>query len=262
MTGVVEDVGTASGVVCQHGATMSRHLVWFSCGAASAVAARLTLTAYPDAEIHYCDPGSEHPDNARFLTDVADWLDVNIAVHRSDRYRNTWDVWEQTRYLVGSNGTRCTLELKKRIRQRIERPDDVQVFGYTAEELGRVARFRSANPDVTLSTPLVDAGLGKADCLGIIERAGIELPMMYRLGYRNANCVGCPHGGAGYWNMIRRDFPETFHRMAILERDIGHAVCRPGGTPVWLDELDPTRGDIRHEPSIECSLLCAAVDQG
>ena len=42
----------------------------------------------------------------------------------------------------------------------------------------------------------------------LIERAGLRLPEMYRLGYANANCVGCVKGGAGYWNKIRRDFPE------------------------------------------------------
>ena len=48
-----------------------RVLVWFSCGAASACAAKLTLEQYPDAEILYCDTlAFEHPDNRRFIADV------------------------------------------------------------------------------------------------------------------------------------------------------------------------------------------------
>lgn len=65
-----------------------------------------------------------------------------------------------------------------------------------------------------------------------------------------------PKGGIGYWNKIRRDFPATFDRMAALERDIGATVLRDDAGPLWLDELDPTRGDHANEPSFDCSLLC------
>ena len=98
------------------------------------------------------------------------------------------------------------------------------------------------------------------DCLAMIDRAGIELPAMYRLGYRNNNCVGCPKGGLGYWNKIRRDFPDVFDRMARLEREIGHTCSRDDDGAVWLDELDPERGSHADEPSFECSLLCAIAE--
>lgn len=52
--------------------TPTRTLVWFSCGAASAVAAKLAVQKYGAAcEVVYCDTlSTEHPDNGRFLTDV------------------------------------------------------------------------------------------------------------------------------------------------------------------------------------------------
>lgn len=206
----------------------SRVVAWFSAGAASAVATKLVLETSGDREVVvvYTNPGSEHPDNERFLDDCERWFGRSIVRLRSEKYRDTWDVWERERYLVGVDGARCTTELKRRPRFAFERPTDEQVFGYTAEEVGRVERFREQNPGVMLSTPLVDRGLTKSDCLAIIDRAGIELPAMYRLGYRNNNCVGCPKGGVGYWNKIRRDFPDVFDRMAKLERNIGHAILR------------------------------------
>lgn len=264
-------------------------MAWFSAGAASAVATKLVLETSGDREVVvvYTNPGSEHPDNERFLDDCERWFGRSIVRLRSEKYRDTWDVWERERYLVGVDGARCTTELKRRPRFAFERPTDEQVFGYTAEEVGRVERFREQNPGVMLSTPLVDRGLTKSDCLAIIDRAGIELPAMYRLGYRNNNCVGCPKGGVGYWNKIRRDFPDVFDRMAKLERNIGHAILReyvdgdvPASddcdddepvavrveepsrrrVPLWLDELDPGRGDAANEPDFECSLLCALAE--
>ena len=238
-----------------------RHVIWWSAGAASTIAASIHLQHHPDAVLVYTDPGGEHPDNVRFRQDVETWLEVEIKVLRSDRFVDPWHVFTEHRFLVGQGGARCTVELKKRLRQQFEDPTDVQVFGYTAEEQKRVDRFRAANPDVNLVAPLLEQGVTKRQCLGRLVEAGIELPAMYRLGFQNANCIGCPHGGMGYWNMIRRHFPAHFRRMAKLERELGNAVCRPGGKPVFLDELNPDRGDIRTEPDIECGPLCTPDDR-
>lgn len=243
----------------------SRVVCWFSAGAPSAVAAKLTIAKGP-AVIAYTDPGSEHPDNARFLDDCEKWFGQEVLRLRSERYADTWQVWNERRYIVGPKGALCTTELKRMVRFAFERPDDIHVFGYTADEQHRVDRFREQNPGVDLATPLIDAGLSKGDCLAMVERAGIEIPAMYRLGYRNNNCIGCPKGGIGYWNKIRRDFPETFERMARLEREIGASCLREdarrgAGGPLWLDELDPERGNHDEEPSIECSLLCVLAEE-
>lgn len=239
-----------------------RTVVWFSAGAASAVAAKLVLAqSHENVVIVYTNPGSEHPDNERFLDECEAWFEHPVIRLRSDRYVDTWQVWSERRFLVSPQGALCTAELKKKVRFGFERPDDVQVFGYTAEELNRADRFRQQNPEVTLVTPLIERSLSKDDCVAIINRSGIQLPAMYRLGYRNNNCVGCVKGGMGYWNKIRVDFPDVFARMADLEREIGATVLRDEQGAVWLDELDPQRGDYPKEPSLECSLLCALSEQ-
>lgn len=242
-------------------ATKRRTVVWFSAGAASAVAAKLTLAETPDSILAYTDPGSEHEDNLRFITDCEKWFDKQVLLLRSPKYINTWQVWRETRFLNSPYGARCTTELKKKVRRDFQRHDDIQVFGYTAEETHRANRFREQNPEVDLRCPLIERGLSKNDCLALIDRAGIELPAMYKLGYRNNNCIGCVKGGAGYWNKIRRDFPDVFERMSLVERDIGATVLRVDGESVYLDELDPSRGNHADEPSFECSLLCDITDQ-
>ena len=240
-----------------------RILVWFSAGAASAVAAKLTLAEYghENVVLAYTDPGTEHPDNARFLDDCEKWFNHEVVRLRSPKFKDTWEVYEKTRYLVGPTGARCTAELKKKVRFAFERPDDRQVFGYTVEEKHRANRFREQNPGVELVTPLIDHGLTKSDCLAMIDRAGIELPVMYKLGYLNNNCIGCPKGGMGYWNKIRRDFPETFERMAAVERDLNVSILKDEKGRIFLDELDPSRGNHQDEPSCECSLLCTISEE-
>lgn len=239
---------------------MPRTVVWFSCGAASAVAARLTLKDVPDAVLAYCDTGSEHPDNVRFMADVEKWLGTKVTVLKSDKYRDTWQVFEERRYIVGPKGALCTAEMKKIPRFRFQLPDDVQVFGYVAGEEKRASRFREQNFEVDMRTPLIDAGITKADCLAIVRGAGIELPAMYGLGYRNNNCIGCPKGGAGYWNKIRKDFPEAFGRMARIERELNAAIVRDGaGNRIFLDVLPEGMGRYSAEPDVPCGLLCEAA---
>lgn len=72
--------------------------------------------------------------------------------------------------------------------------------------------------------PLIDSNLTKEDAHGLLDRLGIKRPAMYDSGYKNNNCIGCVKGGMGYWNKIRKDFPDVFEKRAKLEREIG-ATC-------------------------------------
>jgi 3'-phosphoadenosine 5'-phosphosulfate sulfotransferase (PAPS reductase)/FAD synthetase len=245
---------------------VSRTVCWFSKGAPSTIAAKLAITehGHDDLDVVYCDTGSEHPDGLRILAAAEEWLEHPVTIIRSESYADTWDVWTRRKFITGQHGAPCTVELKKKPRFAYERPDDLQVFGYTAggRDPKRAARFVEQNPGISTSFPLIDAGLTRSDCLAMFERNVGPLQEMYRLGYPNNNCIPCPHGGLGYYNMIRRDFPEAFDRMARLEREFGHALHREADdSPIWLDELDPERGDIRTEPDFNCSLMCAIAEE-
>jgi hypothetical protein len=246
---------------------VKRVVAWFSCGATSAVAVKLAIEQHPEADISvvYIDTGSEHADNVRFLADVSRWIGRPIETIKSDKYPDTWSVWESRRYIAGIAGAPCTLELKKAVRERWEKEHEwtvwePQVFGFDASERDRADQFAANQPEVRLWTPLIAAGITKDECFMRLQSADIALPAMYLLGYRNNNCIGCPKGNAGYWNKIRRDFPEVFARMAALERDLGAKICQAtiGGVRqrVHLDELPPTAGRYSDEPPVSCGLLC------
>jgi len=238
---------------------MSRTIVWFSCGAASACAAKIMLLENPDSQLVYCDTGSEHADNTRFLKDIEKWLETKVTVIKSLKYKDTWQVFSERRYLSGPKGALCTTELKKIPRFVFQYPDDVQVFGYVAGEERRAERFKQQNFDVMMRVPLIETGMTKGDCLATIRQAGIELPAMYKLGYVNNNCIGCVKGGMGYWNKIRVDFPDVFDRMGRQERELNASILRSKGERIFLDELDPDRGNYGNEPEPSCSMLCEAV---
>src|ERR1035437_4209480 len=108
-----------------------RTVIWFSCGAASAVSAYMTLKSTPDAVLVYCDTGGEHPDNMRFLKDVEKWLHKSVIILKNKKYKDHFDVIRKERYVNGPAGARCTVELKKVLRFDFQQVDDIQIFGYT-----------------------------------------------------------------------------------------------------------------------------------
>ncbi len=248
-------------------ASFERLVIMFSCGAASAVAASMALAAAKSSGIEtvvlYIDTGSEHEDNARFITDCERWLCHKITTVKSDRFADTWAVWETRRYITGILGAPCTTELKKAVGEKFRRLGDLEVYGFDSTESDRAARFAKHQPEIAMWCPLIDSRTPKRLCFYALGDAGIKLPAMYELGYRNNNCIGCPKGGAGYWNKIRRDFPPVFDRMAKLERELGAKICKVTingeRQRVSLDELPESAGRHSNEPPIVCGLFC---DQG
>lgn len=236
-----------------------RVICWFSCGDASAVATKLAVSKYGSTHelvVARIRIDSEHRDNDRFAADCARWFGRPIVDLRSAEYADTWDVWEKRRYIAGISGAPCTALLKKAVRYEFQRPGDIHIFGYTAEEEKRARRFSSTNFEIDVEFPLIAAHLRHPDCHALVRAAGIELPAMYLLGFQNNNCIGCPKGGAGYWNMIRRHFPDVFQRMARLSRELGARLVRQDGQRIFLDELRPETGQQADEPIIDCSAFC------
>jgi hypothetical protein len=236
-----------------------RVIGWFSCGDASAVACALTLKAHHDAVLARIHIPNEHADNDRFADDCAKWYGRPIEKLQSTEYRDAWDVWERRKYIAGIAGAPCTGELKKAVRFKFQRPDDLHVFGFTFEEQKRAETFRRNNFELAVSFPLIEAGLSKPDCHAIVRAAGIELPAMYRLGFDNNNCIGCPKGGAGYWNMIRRHFPAQFGRMDELSHRLGARLVKQDGARIFLRDLRPETGRQKDEVTIDCSPFCEAT---
>lgn len=203
---------------------MSRIVCWFSCGAASAVATKLAITQYAGHEIVIarCIVKEEHPDNDRFAADCEKWFGMPITNLINEKYSGSiFEVFAKRGYISGIAGAPCTMLLKKRVREDFQKLDDKHVFGYCAEEQSRWDSFLDAN-NIDAVSPLMERGLEHPDCLAMVAQAGITLPVMYMLGYKHNNCIGCCKAtGAGYWNKIRVDFPAEFDRMARVSREIG-----------------------------------------
>lgn len=239
-------------------------LGWWSAGVTSAVACKMALEMYENVELYYIHIDSAHEDNARFKRECEEWYGCKINTLKSSEFKDQFDVIEKTGTVNTPWGAPCTKRLKKDVRFDFEKNHQIalsndkvvsnQIWGFEFDkrQINRAIRFGQQYPDTHPLFPLIEKGIDKEMCAGMILNAGIDLPMMYRLGYSNNNCIGCVKGGMGYWNKIRVDFPKHFDRMANLERKMGRSCIN--GT--FLDELNPKSGRASKIIMPSCGVIC------
>lgn len=247
---------------------MKRIVCQFSCGSASAVATKLALADYGathDVFILNAFLKEEHVDNRRFLTDCERWFGRAATVLRNEKFgSSTIEVFRKKQYMKGQHGAPCSMELKRKLLDGWSQPGDMMVIGYTIEEEDRMEDFKDRNPDRPALWPLIERGLTKDDCKAMVLRAGIELPLMYRLGYDNANCIGCVKGGEGYFRAIKQDFPVEFEELCQVQDEIGAGAYlfrnRKTGERYSLRDIPP--GPIRRNGNLpSCSFFCEAAER-
>ena len=242
---------------------MQTIVVWFSCGAASAVAAKKTIEKYGETHnirIVNNPIKEEDDDNLRFKKDVEKWLGIEIETAINPKYPecSAVIVWDKRRYMSGVSGAPCTQELKKKARYAFEMDNDIDwhVMGFVKEEKNRQDRFYKERENTI--PVLIDEGITKAECYQIIQEAGIELPRIYKMGYPNANCIGCVKAtGVTYWNHVRKMHPDIFKQRAEQSREIGAKLVKYKGKRLFLDELpESAQGGPMKNMDFECGIFC------
>ena len=231
-------------------------ICWWSGGITSAVACKTALDLFKDkneCRVIMIDTGNEDGDTYRFKTDCEKWygqpievitdisqpidiLGVNSFINIGRQYSNIQEVWIEHKSLNVATGAICSTQLKRRVREKWQEENeyDHQVFGFEFDkkEQNRALGLHKNHPKAKGIYPLMMMAYDKDDCLKIVQDAGIEIPRMYRLGFRNNNCfkTGCVQGGIGYWQKMERDFPEKFEAMAEME----HKLTALRGEPVTM----------------------------
>jgi 3'-phosphoadenosine 5'-phosphosulfate sulfotransferase (PAPS reductase)/FAD synthetase len=213
---------------------------WWSGGITSAVACKIAIDLFGknNCSVIMIDTKNEHIDTYRFRDDCERWYGISIEVISGigEKYSNIEDVWIKHKSLNVATGAICSTELKRRVREKWQETNqyDYQVFGFEFDkkEFNRGLGLKLNHPKSKSIYPLLMMGYNKEDCIQIVESEGIEIPIMYQLGFRNNNCfnTGCVQGGVGYWQKMKKDFPDKFDKMAEME----HKLTELKGKPVTM----------------------------
>lgn len=236
--------------------------VWFSCGAASAVAAKKAIELYGKTHniLLVNNPiKEEHEDNVRFKNDIQEYLQHEIIEAKNKDYPNASivEIFDKRKYMSGIQGAPCTRVLKKEARYQFELSHEIDfhVLGFTIDEWRRQKTFNESERGNTLPV-LVQNLITKQDCFKILKKDNVKLPAAYSLGLPNANCLGCVKSSSPtYWNLIRIIAPIVFDQRCEQSRRLGVRLVKLHGKRIFLDELKPTDkgGKIQ---SWECGIFC------
>lgn len=203
---------------------------WFSGGITSAVACKLAINIYgvDRCRVIFMDTFNEHIDTYRFKDDCSDWygIDIETITAIGKEYNSIEDVWYKYKSLNVANGAICSSELKKEVRTQWQKKNSYthQVFGFEFDkkEFNRAMSMSLSYPDSKPIFPLLLRGFDKPKCLEILQDVGIEVPLSYRLGFKNNNCLktGCVQGGIGYWQKMFYEMRDLYDKMAKIEHDL------------------------------------------
>lgn len=213
-------------------------IAWWSGGITSAVTCKICIDIYgvENVRVIFIDTFNEDDDTYRFKKDCEKWYEKRIETITGigGKYKNIQDVWKKHKSLNVATGAICSSTLKRKVREDWQKENSYkyQAFGFELDEIKRVKSMVLNNPKIKPIFPLMLYGYTKKDCIKIVEDASIEVPQMYKLGFLNNNCfkTGCVQGGIGYWQKMKRDFPEKFNKMADME----HQLTNDKGSPVTM----------------------------
>ena len=225
----------------------------------------------------FIDTKNEDDDTYRFKKDCEAWYGAEIECISNPRWDCIDDVWDHYNSLNVATGAICSTELKRIVRQDFQNKNNYsyQAFGFDAKEVGRARMMADNYPDSRPIFPLIYKLMGKGESLKVLQKNGLLVPLSYRLGYSNNNCLntGCVQGGIGYWQKFKIDFPEKFMQMADREHRYTTlkgkpvTICKDQGKDKGLVFLMPHKDypnvkDISMikgrmaEPLVECNGFC------
>ena len=210
-----------------------QHIVSLSGGSASAVAADRVLKKYgsENVTLWFADTLWEDEDLYRFLDDLEDRWEKQIV--RFTDGRNPLQVAEDEKLIPNSLIAPCSHILKqvpfKKFLNTHEKPLTVHLGLDWSEE------HRHAKPKeiyegiegVSVDFPLMWEPLPYMGYTKTIEKWGIKIPRLYKMGFPHNNCGGrCVRQGASEWIRLMKHFPERFNQVKEWEK-----VNQTPGTP-------------------------------
>lgn len=215
-------------------------ICWWSGGVTSAVACKTAIDLYGLERCRFImiDTNNEDEDTYRFKSDCEKWYKKKIesigCVGEGKKYETMEDVWYDFLSLDNATGAICSSESKRQVRLDFQKRNEYtyQVFGFdtsSKKEIWRSVGLKNNYPTAKPIFPNLLYGYTKKNCISILEEANIEIPIAYKLGFSNNNCLKtlCVQGGIGYWQLAEQIKIKEFNKMAQVEHNITDLKGKP-----------------------------------
>lgn len=188
----------------------------------------------------FCDTGWEHPLTYAYISEVdVSVLDARLIVLRAEKYLGMRELVTKKGRVPSATMRYCTEELKVKplIAYLRSLDDDVTLYqGIRADESQSRAELPAREfkrweegYDCWVERPLLS--WTAADCFALIQKAGLEVNPLYRLGAKRVGCFPCVMVNHGELARLTKTLPEVWERAEELERLSGRSFFRPEMVP-------------------------------
>lgn len=199
----------------------ARHILSFGGGVNSVALMVLLVTErQPLDEVVFADTGVELPETYEYLPLVTDYLARHgIPFHtitpRRDG-RNLYDICWERKVFPSTIWRWSTRDFKVNPIHRYYRGLKTSIRQYLAIAHDEFERMRTSREDyITNIYPLVDRKMTRSDCVDIIEKAGLPLPV-------KSSCFFCPFSSIGRWKWLHETHPHLYEKAVALEENSKH----------------------------------------
>ncbi len=245
-----------------------RVIVALSGGRASAWCAKWALGRYEksDVVLYFNDTYWEHPDLYRFLEDLEKHFD-HLVLHDDDG-RSVEELAYDHNALPNNRMPFCSRVLKAERLQHYYLDGDVIVFGIGNHERHRAERLvtvysrvaQKSGKHCTLVFPLIENPV-TTECIDDwLRDAGIEIPLLYRLGFAHNNCSGgCVRATETQWVRLLYALSEVYADRERAENELRRHTGKDISI-LGTKTLKVLRKQLQNQPTFDFTLADAPVE--
>ncbi len=195
-----------------------RHILGLSGGKDSAALAVLMHKQFPEMEYVFCDTGKELKETYDFLDRLQARLGIKIIRLSAERDFDHWlDIYGG---MLPSPQVRwCTRMLKIiPLEHYIGDDEAISYVAIRADEPERQG-YRSTKPNIKVTFPFRELGIGKDDVIRILDENGLGLPEYYSWRTRSG-CTFCFFQRKYEWVKLAEKHPDKFQEAMNYEKEL------------------------------------------
>lgn len=206
----------------------------YSGGVGSYMAAKRVVAQHGSENVTllFADTRIEDEDLYRFLDESAAKLGARLV--QIAEGSTVWELFRKQRFLGNSRVDLCSRILKRELMDRWVareyRPEEVRCYvGIDWNEEHRFARMAPRKLPYVYLAPLLEPPLLlKEQMLAELDRDGIAMPRLYRLGFSHNNCGGfCVKAGVGHFKRLLETMRERYLEHEAQELAFQEFIGKP-----------------------------------
>jgi hypothetical protein len=185
----------------------------------------LLLEQGVEFEAVFVDHQTDWPETYEYFDVFVKKYPVTVLKPSVDGFDNLYDFCLSKPVIPSIMFRWCTDKFKATVMKKYYQKPAFNMMGIDAGESQR-AKIGNVK-GIENRFPLIEAGLNRNDCVKLIKRHGLSVPM-------KSGCYICPFQSASGWRELRRLHPDLFCKTQLLEKKVNDSRFSSGKSNLYF----------------------------